>query len=159
MRSFTMPGVAPDPNWRRLMNTWGPIDPDPVFPLTRKHDLAALNGFREATPGFTFVPTYPQVQNLSTRQPAREESRRRAPVLDEDAPMVVRTSRRPVVARANRRRAVVRFAGLFVVTAALFGSGLVLRDPVAGREALSWATLGHADVVLSAVHRLPLLGS
>jgi len=151
MRNFTMPGVAPDPNWQRLMNTWGPIQTEPVFELTRKHDLAVLDGLRHSIPAFTVVPSYSRVQSLSTtRRPVLAESRRRAPELDESAPRVV---------RASRRRLGVRLSGLFVIAAALFGSGLILRDPVAGREALSWATMGNADVVLSVVHRLPHLWS
>jgi hypothetical protein len=150
MRTFTMPGVAPDPNWQRLMDSWGPIQAEPVFQLTRKHDVTVLDGFRDAIPAFTVVPSCSRVQSLSTRRPVLAGSRRRASELDEGAPIAV---------RASRRRVVVRFAGLFVLAAALFGSGLVVRDPVAGREALSWATMGHADVVLGVVHRLLLLRS
>src|SRR5438045_1914076 len=65
MRTLTMSGVAPDPNWRHVMDTRGPIEPAPVFQQTPKHDFAAFTGIRDAIPAFT-VPPHPWVQNLST---------------------------------------------------------------------------------------------
>jgi hypothetical protein len=59
--------------------------------------------------------------------------------LDEDPDVGVRTSRRQVF---------VRIAGLLALVTALVGSGLVFGSAAAGRPALSWVTLGYADVVL-----------
>ena len=58
----------------------------------------------------------------------------------------------PISMRPSRRPLVVRIAGLLALTAALVGSGLIFDQSTAGRQALSWVTLGHADAVLRAVH-------
>jgi hypothetical protein len=119
MRTLTMQGVAPDPNWQRRASARFRIAPEPVFQLTGKLP-------RDSTiPQHSRPPTR-EVQGFTVGEP-RE----------------VHASWRPVV---------VRVAGLLALAAALFGSGFVLRDSAARRQALSWATLGHADVVLRAVH-------
>jgi hypothetical protein len=57
----------------------------------------------------------------------------------------------PVRVRASWRPVVVRIAGLLALAAALFGAVVIFRHSTARRQALSWATLGFADVVLRAV--------
>jgi ABC-type enterochelin transport system permease subunit len=52
----------------------------------------------------------------------------------------------------SRRPLVVRIAGLLALAAALAGSVLIFGQSTAGRQALSWVTLGHADVILRALH-------
>ena len=54
--------------------------------------------------------------------------------------------------RRSRRPLVVRIAGLLALAAALAGSVVIFSQSSAGRQALSWVTLGNADVILRALH-------
>jgi hypothetical protein len=125
-----MQGIAPDPNWQRRVKAHRRIEAEPVFQLTRE-----LQG-DSAIPTFAKSPSHPGVQGISTRR-SRE--------VDELAVgdgIGVRASWRPIV---------VRIAGLLVLAAALLGSARIFGHSTARRQALSWVTLGHADVVLGAV--------
>jgi hypothetical protein len=123
MRTLTMQGVAPNPNRQRRVPAPLWIEPEPVFQLTRKIQRQSANP--------TFAP-----------------ERRRRPTRN-----VAGTGAGEIASvRATKRSAVVRVAGLAALLAALFGSGLVLRDSTARRQAFSWATLGHADVIFSTAH-------
>jgi hypothetical protein len=53
--------------------------------------------------------------------------------------------------RRSRRPLVVRIAGLLALAAALAGSVVIFSQSSAGRQALSWVTLGNADVILRAL--------
>jgi len=141
MRTFnTLQGVAPDPNWQRPVKAHRRIESEPVFRLTSGHRRYS------ASPTIVGWPPHPRELGLSTRPSVPEERRWTTKEIDEltvGDPSVVRASWRPVV---------VRIAGLLALAAALFGAVVIFRHAIARRHALSWATLGYADVVLRAVH-------
>jgi hypothetical protein len=86
------------------------------------------------------------VQGLSLRPSVPEERRPTTKEIDErevGAPIGVRASRRPVV---------VRIAGLLALAGALYGVIVIFGDSMARQQALSWVTLGYADVVPRAPH-------
>jgi hypothetical protein len=147
MRDFTRQGVAPDPNWPlapnpnwlRTSNAPRLIEPELVFQLTRKLQDGS------ATPAFSESPTNPLEQWRSPRPSAFEELPVDTTELDQSEPI---DDGEPVKVPITRRQIAVRCFGALAIAAAIAGSGLILRTPGALRQAVDWATLGHADAVL-----------
>jgi hypothetical protein len=129
-----MHGVAPDPNWQRRVKAHRRIEPEPVLRLTHEHQRYS------AVPTIAGWAPQPPVQGLSPRPSIPEERRPRTKEIDElgvGDPIGVRVSWRPVV---------VRIAGLLALAGALYGVIVIFGDSMARQQALSWVTLGFADV-------------
>jgi hypothetical protein len=138
MRTFTMQGVAPDPNWQRRVQGHPLIEPEPVFQLTRELHRYSIPTFavRESRPGalgFSTGRSVPEKRRLTTKK------------VDE------LTVRDPFGVRASWRPVVIRIAGLLALAAALVGAVVIFGHPIARRQALSWVTLGYTAEVLRAV--------
>jgi hypothetical protein len=140
MRTFTMQGVAPDPNWQRPVKAHRRIESEPVFRLNHEHQRYS------AAPTLAGWAPQPPVQGLSPRPSVPEERRPATKEIDELGvadPIGVRVSWRPVV---------VRIAGLLALAGALYGVFVIFGHSMARQEVLSWVTLGYADVVPRAAH-------
>jgi hypothetical protein len=143
VRTFTMPGVAPDPNaGRRAFD-----DPEPVFQLKRRRSAVVPPGL----PGPAFFRTAGVVSARS--YVARESpwwTNASDPRQGIDDLTFVESPAIPVTGRPIAMRAI----GALLIVAALSGAGAILSQPEARREALSWVTLGHADEVLELGRRV-----
>src|SRR5579859_1006683 len=145
MHSFTQRGFGTYPGRDST--------PDPVFPLRRQRSIArrvprnwrgdpAYDERVETNRSMPLAGAWPFEREIDLSDYARE------PELDDDD-----DDHAQGVPRRSARSIAVRILGFLVLGAALFGCGRVLVDSRAIHEALSWATLGHADRILGTAQR------